>query len=357
MGTGENDSASVPLMTDKGAESWKPLGKHMPTEANHETLPVLLEYSFFPPVTAPLANPISLFSSIAAPHATGNQNATSSHPHIFVRQINSVEDCVETISHGTEGKSNESREILNKRSEGSNKTIQASEFQNTLASGHNQASEKLEENNQPKVHSSSFEKEQEFGAGQKPLLNCVVAEGKNTEKIYGKQEPSHGHTLMSVSNLSVINSNASPVVPESMVVRNTVTSVSPVLEGERIPDVSVQDEKELEKIRKRRANTLAARRRRIRQKQECEKLQAVADELSSETSELKESLNNYSKECIRIRRENKALLAEIREMCDPDEFATFEAQNPDMEDDIPSESSSSDQSVDTGSDIEEAGSY
>lgn len=44
-------------------------------------------------------------------------------------------------------------------------------------------------------------------------------------------------------------------------------------------------------------------------------------------------------------------------MCDPDEFAMFEAQNPDMEDDIPSESSSSDQSVDTSSDLEEAGSF
>ncbi|KAK1377709.1 hypothetical protein POM88_024453 [Heracleum sosnowskyi] len=158
--------------------------------------------------------------------------------------------------------------FLNERSEGSNKTIQASEFQNTLASGHNQASDKLEENNQPKnlFTSCTFLLLQEFGAGQKPLLNCVVAEGKNTEKIYGKQEPSHGYTLMSVSNLSVINSNASTAVPESIVVRNTVTSVSPVLECERIPDVSVQDEKEPEKIRKRRANTLAARRRRIRQK-------------------------------------------------------------------------------------------
>lgn len=48
---------------------------------------------------------------------------------------------------------------------------------------------------------------------------------------------------------------------------------------------------------------------------------------------------------------------EIKEMCDPDEFAAFEAQNPDREDDIPSESSSSDQNVDTSSDIEEAASY
>lgn len=45
---------------------------------------------------------------------------------------------------------------------------------------------------------------------------------------------------MSVSNLNVINSNVSSVVPESMVVRDTVTSVSPVLEGERIGDVSTQ---------------------------------------------------------------------------------------------------------------------
>lgn len=32
MGTGENDSASVPMMTDKGTESWKPLGQHIPNE-------------------------------------------------------------------------------------------------------------------------------------------------------------------------------------------------------------------------------------------------------------------------------------------------------------------------------------
>lgn len=44
-------------------------------------------------------------------------------------------------------------------------------------------------------------------------------------------------------------------------------------------------------------------------------------------------------------------------MCRPDEFANIEAQNPDREDNIPSESSSSDKCVDTGSDIEEAGSY
>lgn len=361
MGTGENDSASVPLMTDKGTESWKPLGQHIPNEANRETVPVLYEYSFFPPTTAPLANPISFFSSIAAPHATGNQSVASSYPHIFLHHRNPVGDCVETISCGMEAKSNVSRETLDERSEGFNKMIQASEFHTKasefhtkLASGHNQASDKLEEKNQPKVHSSLFEKEQESGAGQKPLPNCVVAEGINNEKIYANQDALRGDTL----NLNVINSNASPDVAESMVVRNTVTSVSPpVLEGdEPTADVSIQDEKELEKIRKRRANTLAARRRRIRQK-ECEKLQAVADKLSSETSELKEALNNYSKECIRIRRENKAMLEEIKEMCDPDEFAMFEAQNPDMEDDIPSESSSSDQSVDTSSDLEEAGSF
>lgn len=62
----------------------------------------------------------------------------------------------------------------------------------------------------------------------------------NTEKIYANQEASHGHSLMSVSNLNVMNSNASPDVPESMVVRSTVTSVSPVLEGERMGDVSTQ---------------------------------------------------------------------------------------------------------------------
>lgn len=48
---------------------------------------------------------------------------------------------------------------------------------------------------------------------------------------------------------------------------------------------------------------------------------------------------------------------EIKEMCDPDEFAQFETQNPDVEDDIPSDSSSSDQSVDTSSDTEVAGSH
>ncbi|XP_074345907.1 uncharacterized protein LOC141684712 isoform X2 [Apium graveolens] len=353
MGTGENDSASVPLMTDKGTESWKPLGQHIPNEANRETAPLLYEYSFFPPINAPLENPIPFFSSIAAPHATGNQSATSSYPHIFLHHINPVEDCVETISPGTEGRSSKSRENLTERSEGNNKIIHASEFQNTLASAHNQASDKHEELDQRK----ECQKEQESGgAGQKPLLYCVVAEGTNTEKIFANQETSHGHTLVSVSNLNVINSNASRVIPESMVVRSTVTSVSPVLEGKRIGDASTQDEKELEKIRKRHANTLAARRRRIRQK-ECEKLQAVANTLSSETSELKEALNNYSKDCIRLRRENKALLKEIKEMCDPAEYAKFEAQNPDKEDDIPSESSSDDQSVDTSSDIEEANSH
>lgn len=42
-------------------------------------------------------------------------------------------------------------------------------------------------------------------------------------------------------------------------------------------------------------------------------------------------------------------------MCGPDEYAKLRAQNPDMEDDIPSESSASDQSVDASSDLEEAG--
>nr|XP_017255856.1 PREDICTED: uncharacterized protein LOC108225492 isoform X2 [Daucus carota subsp. sativus] len=349
MGTGENDSASVPSMTDKGTESWKPLEKLIPNQVNRETAPVLYEYPFFPPIAAPLANPISFFPSISAPQANGNQSAaTSGYPHIFLSHMNSVEDCVPTtISLGKEGKSNESRETLNKRPEGSVKIFQASEFQNTLSSGHRQSSDEYEEKNQAKMQQFLFfEKKQESDAGQKHMPNCVVSKGLDTEKIYTSQEASHGHTLISESSLHVINSETSSVLPESMVVRNTVASIFPVLEGECITDVPMQDEKELEKIRKRRANTLAARRRRIRQK-ECEKLQALADELSSETSELKETLNNYSKECIRIRRENKALLEEIKEMCRPDEFANIEAQNPDREDNIPSESSSSDKCVDT----------
>lgn len=54
------------------------------------------------------------------------------------------------------------------------------------------------------------------------------------------QEASHRHTLIFKSNLKVINSNASSLVPESMVLGNTVTSVSPVLEGERVAEVSIQ---------------------------------------------------------------------------------------------------------------------
>lgn len=40
-GIGENDSASVPLMTDKGTESWKPFEQRIPYEVcNRVCLPV-----------------------------------------------------------------------------------------------------------------------------------------------------------------------------------------------------------------------------------------------------------------------------------------------------------------------------
>ncbi|XP_075673179.1 G-box-binding factor 1-like isoform X2 [Castanea sativa] len=84
---------------------------------------------------------------------------------------------------------------------------------------------------------------------------------------------------------------------------------------------------DLRNERRKQSNRESARRSRIR-RQECEKLQALAEMLKTETSMLKEELVRLSEECGEVDEENNSLMDELTKMYGPDAISDLIARKP-----------------------------
>ncbi|XP_010244323.1 PREDICTED: G-box-binding factor 1-like isoform X2 [Nelumbo nucifera] len=129
--------------------------------------------------------------------------------------------------------------------------------------------------------------------------------------------------------------NSSPAGTVPLKTRPNASGVSasvaqaPVVgrEGVMLDHLSIQDERELKRQRRKQSNRESARRSRLRKQAECEELQSKVQTLTSENHTLRTELERLAEECAKLTSENKSLMEELTQLYGPEAIADLEDNN------------------------------
>ncbi|KAH7513356.1 hypothetical protein FEM48_Zijuj12G0191400 [Ziziphus jujuba var. spinosa] len=90
----------------------------------------------------------------------------------------------------------------------------------------------------------------------------------------------------------------------------------------------ILEEHDQRKERRKQSNRESAKRSRCRRQEECRKLQAKAEDLAKETSNLRAGIMRVSKECRKLKKENKSIMKGLEKMYGPDAVGDLKAEEP-----------------------------
>ncbi|XP_060671917.1 G-box-binding factor 1-like [Ziziphus jujuba] len=92
--------------------------------------------------------------------------------------------------------------------------------------------------------------------------------------------------------------------------------------------ILAKEEHDQRKERRKQSNRESAKRSRCRRQEECRKLQAKAEDLAKETSNLRAGIMRVSKECRKLKKENKSIIKGLEKMYGPDAVGDLKAEEP-----------------------------
>ncbi|XP_024924421.2 G-box-binding factor 1 isoform X1 [Ziziphus jujuba] len=92
--------------------------------------------------------------------------------------------------------------------------------------------------------------------------------------------------------------------------------------------ILAKEEHDQRKERRKQSNRESAKRSRCRRQEECRKLQGTAEDLAKETSNLRAGIMRVSKECRKLKKENKSIMKGLEKMYGPDAVGDLKAEEP-----------------------------